>query len=48
VRLGVTKRPLGGGGACAAPARRPLEGTADYQEGIAAFFERRPAIFTGT
>jgi hypothetical protein len=40
--------PYGEAAAFDAAARRPLEGTADYQEGIAAFFERRPAIFTGT
>jgi enoyl-CoA hydratase/carnithine racemase len=27
--------------------RRPLEGTKDYQEGIAAHFEKRPAVFIG-
>jgi enoyl-CoA hydratase/carnithine racemase len=27
--------------------RRPLEGTKDYEEGIRAFFEKRPAVFTG-
>lgn len=27
--------------------RRPLEATQDYREGIAAFFEKRPAVFVG-
>jgi enoyl-CoA hydratase/carnithine racemase len=27
--------------------RRPLEGTKDYEEGIRAFFEKRPAVFRG-
>jgi enoyl-CoA hydratase/carnithine racemase len=27
--------------------RRPLEGTKDYEEGIRAFFEKRPAVFSG-
>jgi hypothetical protein len=27
--------------------RRPLEATRDYEEGIRAFFEKRPAVFSG-
>jgi enoyl-CoA hydratase/carnithine racemase len=27
--------------------RRPLEATKDYEEGIRAFYEKRPAVFTG-
>jgi spore coat polysaccharide biosynthesis protein SpsF (cytidylyltransferase family) len=27
--------------------RRPLEATQDYAEGIAAHFEKRPAVFRG-
>jgi enoyl-CoA hydratase/carnithine racemase len=27
--------------------RRPLEGTKDYEEGIRAFFEKRPPVFVG-
>ena len=27
--------------------RRPLEATKDYEEGIRAFFEKRPAVFSG-
>jgi len=27
--------------------RRPFEATKDYEEGIRAFFQRRPAVFKG-